>query len=486
MCENMILKVVTVQRIIKVILAAGVLSCLLYVALIDFSLRPNAGVPIHVPGAAVLDGYLDHPHKQHMQVVQPFESVVPEKYDDAVVKTRLISEKIKRLTGMVIHSDAIPVSNRTVDIGINYNVHIFYYCPVAWWTTPENAVAEHSQELNIVFYPELGIYNCNAEVIAKHFRQINKTGIGVVLYSWQWSTNRTRESHEILEMVFSQAKIFQLKVSFVLEHFKGRTVQRVREDVEFIFDKYSQYESFNRIYDKERREHYPVFYIKDTLQSGIEESSWRQLLGKQSGSIRKTKYDAIFLNHIVTKESLASTKRSGFDGLFSYSASNGDTYASTWKNWQHISRFAEQYKMLFVPSLGPGHAEKMNKEQRNKKEHTTIRHRANGNYYGVGWRTAIQLENDPFISISSFNNWPLGTQIEPAVQRSSFRDYSSKTGNYSATKYLDLTRYWIGEFTDHKKAESNQHFCHVLLRNDTAVDTAKYKDVKGVKQRTRA
>lgn len=467
---------VTVQRIIKVILAAGVLSCLLYVALIDFSLRPNVGVPIHVPGVAAPGIGGDQPPQFRMQVVQPFDPIVPEKYDEAVVKTRMINEKIKRLTGMVIHSETIPSSNRT-DIGINYNVHIFYYCPVSWWS-----VEQQKSELDVAFYPELGIYSCSAEVVAEHFRQINKTGIGVILFSW---TEKSKESHELMEIIFEEAIRYQLKVSFVLEHYPGRTVQGIRDQVKHIVDKYSESEGFHRIYDKERKGYYPVFYVKDTHDAGIEESAWREIFGKQSASLRKNKYDAIFLNHITTKESLAATKRSGFDGFFSYSASNGATYASTWKNWQHISQFAHQYKMLFIPSLGPGFAQKVFKDHKNHKEkHHTVRHRANGNYFGVGWRTAIQLQNDPFVSISSYNNWHDGTQIEPAVPRPTFRDYSSKLGNYSSNKYLLLTRYWIGEFTDQKKMDPSQHFCQAPATGHE-VASLEFRPVKGLKQRIR-
>lgn len=479
----MFLKVVTAQRIIKAVLAAGVLSCLLYVALIDFSLRPNAGVPISIQVHGGNGEAFDQPphHKQHMQVVQQFEAVIPEKYDEAVVKSRMINEKIQRLTGMVIHAETMPTSNRT-DIGIDYNVHIFYYCPVSWWSSTADEAEKGQPSLDVAFYPEMGIYNCTQGAVSEHFKQINKTGIGVILYSW---TEATRDSSDTMEMIFNEAKKFQLKITFVLEHFQGRTVDRIRDQIEFVFDKFAHLESFNRIYDKERKQHYPVFYIKDTHQSGITEANWRELFGKQSASLRKTQYDGVYLNHITTKDSLASTKRSGFDGFFGYSASNGQTYASSWKNWNQISNFADQYKMLFIPTLGPGYAEKVHKSQKNHKDkHHAIRHRTNGNYYGVAWRTAIQLQNDPFISISSFNNWKEGTQIEPAIPMPTFRDYSSKGGNYSPSKYLDLTRYWIGEFIDHKKTESNQHFCQIA-KNETNSETAKHTLVKGLKQRTK-
>lgn len=46
-----------------------------------------------------------------------------------------------------------------------------------------------------------------------------------------------------------------------------------------------------------------------------------------------------------------------------------------------------------------------------------------------------------FISLHSFNDWRAGTQIEEAIPRSGFRDYSPA----NTTKYLDATRYWVNE-----------------------------------------
>lgn len=67
-------------------------------------------------------------------------------------------------------------------------------------------------------------------------------------------------------------------------------------------------------------------------------------------------------------------KRLCLDGFYSKLPSNGATFASTWKNWSYLKSFALTYKMLFVPTVGPGFAE------RNKfPRHGDIqRHRSNG------------------------------------------------------------------------------------------------------------
>lgn len=66
-------------------------------------------------------------------------------------------------------------------------------------------------------------------------------------------------------------------------------------------------------------------------------------------------------------------------------------------------------------------------------------------YYGVAWRTAIQL-NPTFISIASYNNWVEGTQIERAIPIAGFRDYNPSPSN----KYIELTQFWLEEYTKSK------------------------------------
>lgn len=42
-------------------------------------------------------------------------------------------------------------------------------------------------------------------------------------------------------------------------------------------------------------------------------------------------------------------------GFYTYFATNGFTYGSTWKNWRSLSKFAHQNGLIFVPSVGPGY-----------------------------------------------------------------------------------------------------------------------------------
>lgn len=59
-------------------------------------------------------------------------------------------------------------------------------------------------------------------------------------------------------------------------------------------------------------------------------------------------------------------------------------------------------------------------------------------YYETAWRSAVK-SGVSFISITSFNEWHEGTQIEPAVFTSGYTSYDPEESNY----YLNLTRQFI-------------------------------------------
>lgn len=143
-----------------------------------------------------------------------------------------------------------------------------------------------------------------------------------------------------------------------------------------------------------------------------------------------------------SKKHTSLIRRGLFDGFYTRLASNGATFTSTWKNWDQLKKTADKYKLLFIPTVGPGYNEKM----KEPKFGGMRRHRSNGQYYGVAWRTAFAIGSQ-FISISSYNDWSSGTQIEEAIPYPASKDYQP-TG---PRKYLDLTRYWVDEFIKWKE-----------------------------------
>ncbi len=81
----------------------------------------------------------------------------------------------------------------------------------------------------------------------------------------------------------------------------------------------------------------------------------------------------------------------------------------------------------------------------------------------MAFRTAL-IANPHFISIESYNNWVDGTQIEPAIPATNFRDYQPG----SAFKYLELTQFWVNQFFKQKDGlkDDKKLICNNLM-NDT-------------------
>lgn len=149
-------------------------------------------------------------------------------------------------------------------------------------------------------------------------------------------------------------------------------------------------------------------------------------------------------------------KTTNFDGFYSRMTSNGATYTSTWKNWAPLKKAADEFKLIFIPTVGPGY----NENKKPPKTGSTRRHRTNGHYFGVAWRSAMAIRAQ-FVSIHSYNDFPLGTQIEEVVAKSGCKDYSPGT----PTKYLDLTRHYIGEFIRSRTTTDLAANCHEYLNN---------------------
>merc|ERR1711879_955497 len=98
----------------------------------------------------------------------------------------------------------------------------------------------------------------------------------------------------------------------------------------------------------------PVIYIYDSYNNKPHE--WAELLDpKGSMTIRGTKLDAIVICLWVQKEHSEYLIHGGFDGAYTYFASDGFVYGSSSRNWPVMASLAAQHGTFFVPSVGPGY-----------------------------------------------------------------------------------------------------------------------------------
>ncbi|XP_065076578.1 glycoprotein endo-alpha-1,2-mannosidase [Ochlerotatus camptorhynchus] len=409
-------------------------------------------------------------------------ALVPEKYNEHEVKSRIIRDKIKRLAGGRNTELSTPARrNRT--IALNRNIQIFYYAPVAWYkphpTVPTDRVVSRITEngsavsfrpnddqiINVAFYPKRKLYNTTETIIREHFNDIQNCGIGVVILVWHPTF------HEgLLRAIFKTAAIHNLKVAIEILEYPERTIESIRNVIKYFIDLFGKDQastlSYFRVLSKQRD--LPIFYIRKSYQIG--DADWMRLLSRNGIlTIRGTNYDAIVLAHISTKEHKSIVRRGGFDGFYTYLPSNGANYVSTWKNWSQLKKFADTYHLMFVPTIGPGYYDRK-KYSRSAQSHgisNIKRYRSNGQYFDVAWRTALK-NNAQIITINSYNNWVDGTQIEAAIPVFGFRDYLPGPPE----KYLDLTQAWIEEYVKYKlnsiklgKKSENTLGCYDFINN---------------------
>ena len=104
--------------------------------------------------------------------------------------------------------------------------------------------------------------------------------------------------------------------------------------------------------------------------------------------------------------------------------------------------------LLCAPSVGPGY------DARRGSGDVFVKQRRNGATYDSMWRMAIAAHADR-VTITSYNEWHEGTQIEPASWRPTWRGryrYLSYNGAWglqasaAAHAYLTRTRYWSSVF----------------------------------------
>jgi len=142
-----------------------------------------------------------------------------------------------------------------------------------------------------------------------------------------------------------------LKLAFHLEPYKGRTVEEVRADVVYITEQYSTHPAFYRQDGK-----LPVYYIYDSYH--IRSTEWASILSPRGAhTLRGTEYDGIFIGLLVESKHFDDIKDGRFDGFYTYFAANGFTFGSTRSNWQSLASKAEDAKLLFIPSVGPGYVD---------------------------------------------------------------------------------------------------------------------------------
>lgn len=333
----------------------------------------------------------------------------------------------------------------------SYDVHIFYY---AWYGTPQVDGSYRVWNLEIdgrdgrrrsypggddiasSFYPAGGCYSSNdIEVLKRHMGEVAAAQIGVICVSWE---GKDSFSDRAVMKILDTADLIGIKVNFHIEPFEGRDAEAVRESITYIIDRYGSHGAF---YRTDRFRVRPMFYIHE---SGlIDPGDWAGILSPGgSSTIRGTTHDAIVIGQWTDENDGELLLAGGFDGYYTYLGSEGHTYGSTVENWSALDVWAWENDMIFIPTIAPGYDDSRVRPWNAE----AIRLRDHGGYYQMMTRAAIQT--DPaFITISSFNHWQEGTQLESCMPMSipgfTYRDYRDPNPYF----YMKQTLNWIKAFS---------------------------------------
>jgi glycoprotein endo-alpha-1,2-mannosidase len=129
----------------------------------------------------------------------------------------------------------------------------------------------------------------------------------------------------------------------------------------------------------------------------------------------------------------------GFAGFYTY-----DILLYHGAKFDRLCTQARAMGILCAPSVGPGYdAWQATGDMR-------VKPRRNGATYDSMWRAALHAGAD-LVTITSYNEWGEGTQIEPAGHGGRYESYDGAYGLYGRAArraYIMRTAYWTRALKD--------------------------------------
>jgi glycoprotein endo-alpha-1,2-mannosidase len=316
--------------------------------------------------------------------------------------------------------------------------HLFYY---PWWGNPaHNGGYSHwgdyshdpaNDDLACNYYPKLGVYSTrDPAVLTQHMAWINRAGVGTIVISW-WGQGSPEDV--TLPLVMDAAAVAGIKCCFITEPYPGRNATTVMADIRYLYDRYGNHPAFYRVSKPTKwgpsAAERGVFYVYDsyTITAG---------LASAVDAMRGTSYDAIFIsnNSPITGTELVDVIH--YDGFFTYNVKSEHG-----NNFQTMSSALHAGGSLWCPSVSAGYID-------TRTERDGFVSRKSGQRLNMMMAEAYRTGAD-FITITSFNEWHEGTQIEPTQLKTipsyTYRDFEGaygKSGTEAETAYLDAVAYW--------------------------------------------
>jgi hypothetical protein len=232
------------------------------------------------------------------------------------------------------------------------------------------------------FYPQRGAYSStDPAVLDAHMAEIAAAGIDVVVSSW-WGKNSFED--KALPAVLQAAAARKVRVAVHLEPYVGRSVASMEQDIAYL----------------------RTLGIRDVWvfdADDVPAGTWADARTRIGADVRLMgQSDSPTSVKAGTFASYA--KAAGFDGIYVY-----DAVRFAPSEFAAVCAGARQANVLCSPSPSPGYV-----ASRTKPKDAQFVSRDGGLRYDTTWAAAIEAGAD-VVSITSYNEWHEGTQIEPAV-----------------------------------------------------------------------
>jgi hypothetical protein len=251
------------------------------------------------------------------------------------------------------------------------------------------------------FFPMRGVYSSGDPLVLRaQMKDIAETGVDEVVSSW-WGRGSTEDRR--LPAVKRAAKPSGLKVAVQLEPYEGRTIDSVAADLVYL-----------------RSLGIRDVYVYRTKDFGAEE--WSRVTTQPMG-----------LRLFGQTNLVGFAARAGFAGFYTY-----DIVVYDAAKFDRFCRQARALGILCAPSVGPGY------DASAATGDPKVKDRELGATYDSMWSAALRAGAD-LVTITSYNEWGEGTQIEPAGRGGRYESYDGAyglRGRAAQRAYIMRTAFW--------------------------------------------
>jgi glycosyl hydrolase family 99 len=287
---------------------------------------------------------------------------------------------------------------------------IFFY---PWYSNPTiDGFFSHWQQgehqppadVSSVFFPARGAYSSgNPRVLNAQMRDIRRAGVDEVVSSW-WGRGSLED--ERLPAVQQAAARHHLRVAVQLEPYSGRSPASIASDLVYL-----------------RGLGVRDVYVYRAMDFDVDQ--WRALDLRRSG-----------VRTFAQTYMVGFAARAGFSGFYTY-----DILLWGGSEFGRLCAQAHALKLLCAPSVGPGYdAAAATGDDR-------VKARDNGATYDSMWQAALDAHAD-LVTITSYNEWSEGTQIEPAGHGGRYESYDGAYGLHGRAAewaYIRETARWTAQ-----------------------------------------